>query len=91
MNYQISISQVSTSRNRCFNVFVNGKNIGEVSCNKPSFGADYGADSFINIVFDNAYQMSRRVIIHSFENDVDVFTKGISKIVMPEKIAWAKS
>lgn len=88
--YQISIAQVSQERNRYFNVFVNGKNIGETSCKKPSFGSDYGTEHFVNTVIENAYQMSRRVIIHSFENDVDVFTKGTATLLLPTKIKWAE-
>lgn len=89
-NYTISVEQVSKERNRYFNVFVNGKNIGETSCTKPSFGADYGHEKFIENVFENAYQMARRVIINSFENDIDVFTRGFAKINFGDyKIKWA--
>ncbi len=89
-NYSIVVEQVSKSRNRYFNVFVNGKNIGETSCNKPSFGSDYGAEKFVETVFENAYQMARRVIIHSFENDIDVFTNGLAKMSFGDyKIKWA--
>ena len=88
--YTITVSQVSKERNRYFNVFVNGKNIGEISCNKSSFGSDYGHEKFVETVFENAYQMARRVIIHSFENDVDVFTKGLAKMDFGSyKIKWA--
>ncbi len=90
-NYNVTVSQVSKSRNRAFNVFVNGKNIGETICNKPSFGADYGFDVFKNTVIENAYQMARRVVIHSFENDVDVFTRGIAKLNLPKSIEWANN
>lgn len=74
--YHINVEQVSKSRNRAFNVFVNGKNIGETTCNKP----DYSHDKFVEAVLENAYQMARRVIIHSFSNDVDVFTNGSAKM-----------
>lgn len=88
--YSITVEQVSKSRNRYFSVLVNGKNIGETSCNKPSFGSDYGAEKFVETVFENAYQMARRVIIHSFENDIDVFTKGVAKMDFGDyKIKWA--
>ena len=79
-NYSITVEQVSKSRNRYFSVLVNGKHIGEISCNKPSFGLDYAAEKFVETVFENAYQMARRVIIHSFEKDIDVFTKGFAKM-----------
>lgn len=78
--YNITVSQVSKERNRYFNVFVNGKNIGEISCTKPSFGSDYGYEKFVEVIFENAYRMARRVIIHAFENDIDVFTRGLAKI-----------
>lgn len=87
--YNVSISQVSKERNRFFDVFVNGKNIGVISCNAPSFGSDYGSEKFVEIVFENAYQMARRVIIHSFESDIDVFTKGVAKMIFSDKIKWA--
>ena len=89
-NYTITVEQVSKSRNRYFSVLVNGKHIGETSCNKPSFVSDYGADKFTEVVFENAYQMARRVIIHSFENDIDVFTNGSAKMDFGDyKIKWA--
>ncbi len=90
-NYQLTIEQVSQSRPRYFAVLIDGKRIGETSCLKPQFGADYGHNEFINNVYENAYQMARRVIIHSFNDDVDVFTKGEARIVLPENIAWAQS
>lgn len=88
-NYTVSVKQVSKERNRFFSVFVNGKNIGETSCVKPSFGSDYGADKFVETVLENAYQIARRVIIHSYENDVDVFTKGFAKMNFDYNIKWA--
>lgn len=88
--YTISVAQVSKERNRYFNVLVNGKNIGEISCHKSHFGSDYGHEKFIETVFENAYQIARRVIIHSFEKDIDVFTKGIAKMDFCNyKIKWA--
>lgn len=88
--YNIEVEQVSKERPRYFNVFVNGKNIGEISCKEPSFGSDYGAEKFVETVFENAYQMARRVIIHSFEKDNDVFTKGFAKMNFGDyKIKWA--
>jgi len=90
-NYLITVEQVSKKRNRYFNVFINGKNSGEIFCNKPSFGSDYGSGNFVETVFENAYQMARRVIIHSFENDIDVFTKGVAKMNFGDcKIKWAE-
>lgn len=90
-NYRVTVEQVSKARNRSFNVLVNGQNIGETTCNKPSFGSDFGKDEFVGAVFEDAYQMARRVIIHSFENDIDVFTLGIAKMNFGEyKINWAK-
>lgn len=89
-NYNINVEQVSQSRSRYFNVLVNGRVIGEISCPAPSFGADYGHDKFNEIVFEDAYQMARRVIIYSIENDVDVFTKGLAKMNFGDyKIKWA--
>jgi len=89
--YNITVEQVSKSRSNSFAVLVNGSHIGETTCNQPSFGARYGHEQFVSVVFENAYQMARRVIIHSLENDIDVFTKGVAQMSFGEyKIKWAK-
>jgi hypothetical protein len=46
----------------------------------------------VQTVFENAYQTARRVIIHSMNNDVDVFTKGLAKMDFGGyKITWAEN
>jgi hypothetical protein len=88
--YNVSIKQVSKERNRYFDVYVNGKNIGVTSCLPPSYGSDYGHDTLVENVFENAYQIARRVIIHSMNNDIDVFTNGSAKMDFGTyKITWA--